>query len=49
MFPHLRGTFSHYIESRASVLVIMFTSEPHMSAIFHIACHLSWENIQKDW
>ena len=41
MFPHPRGTFSHYTESRASVLVIMFTSKPHMSAIFHIACHLS--------
>ena len=48
MFPHPRGTFSHYSESWASVLVIMFTSKPHMSAIFHIARHLSWENIQRD-
>ena len=48
MCQHPRGTFSHYRESRASMLVIMFTSEPHMSAIFHISCHLSWENIQTD-
>ena len=49
MFPHPCGTLSHYRDSRASVLVLVFTSEPHMSTIFHIACHLCWENIQKDW
>ena len=37
------------VQSWASVLVIMFTSKPHMSAIFQFARHLSWENIQKDW
>ena len=36
MFLHPHGTFSHYIENRASVLVIMFTSEPHMS------CNISY-------
>ena len=35
------------LQSWASVLVIMFTSEPFMSAIFHIARHKSWEKIQK--
>ena len=49
MFQHPHGMFSHYRESQASVLIVMVTSKPHMSAIFHIACHLSWENIQKDW
>ena len=37
------------LQSQASVHVIMFTSKPHMSAIFEIAIHLSWENIQKDY
>ena len=37
------------LQSWASVLVKVFTSKPHMSAIFDIARHLSWEKIQKDW
>ena len=37
------------LQSQASVLVIMFISQPHMSAKFDIARYLSWENIQKDW
>ena len=37
------------LQSQAIVLVLMFARKPHMSAIYHIACHLSWESIQKDW
>ena len=48
MFQHPRGMFLHNNESMASVLVIMFTGEPHMSAIFLIVQHLSWNNIQWD-
>ena len=36
------------LQSRASVLVIMFTSEPHTFTIFDVVRHLSWRNIQKD-
>ena len=45
-YPH--GVFLYNRESLASVLVIMFTNKPHMSVIFHIARHPSWENIQMD-
>ena len=48
MFQHPRGMFLHNEECWPSVLVIMFTSKPHMIAIFHIANQISWENIQKD-
>ena len=48
MFQLPRGTFLPYNKSRASVLVIMCTSEPHMSAIFHIVRYLSSKNTQKE-
>lgn len=36
------------LQSWAGMLVIMFTSQPCISAIFDIARDLSWENIQTD-
>ena len=35
-------------QSWVSVLVLMITNKPHMSAISQIVRHVSWENIQKD-
>ena len=36
------------LQSRASVLEMMFTSERYLLIIFHIVRHLSWRNIQRN-